>query len=59
MWTVIYITPNEKIAKRISQQLTAEGFLIKIKQNNFMQYELLVPEGELEEIRGILTNYLS
>lgn len=58
MWTVIYVTANEQIATRISRQLTEEGFLVKVRQNTFQQFELLVPEGELEEIQEVLTAYL-
>ncbi len=55
MWTVIYVSPSEKTAKRIRLKLTEEGFLVKVRQNKFQQYELLVPQGELEEIREVLT----
>ncbi|GBF11768.1 glutamate decarboxylase [Tepidibacillus infernus] len=59
MWTVIYIAPNEKIAEKIRDQLTTEGFLVKIRQSHVLkQYEILVPEGELDEIREVLATIL-
>lgn len=55
MWTVIYIAPNKNIADRIYDRLTEEGFLVKINPSQHgKQYEILVPEGELEEIREAL-----
>lgn len=57
MWTVIYIAPSAKIAERIQDRLTAEGFLVKIRQASVSkQYELLVPESELEEIQDVLNS---
>lgn len=55
MWTVIYIAPNKKIADKIYERLTEEGFLVKINPSQHgKQYEILVPEGELDEIRDVL-----
>jgi len=61
MWTVIYISPSEKIAERISNKLTEEGFLIKLKQvsGSKKQFEILVPESELEEVQDALHRALS
>lgn len=59
MWTVIYIAPSEKIAEKIQKRLQAEGFLVKIRPTGVSkQYEVLVPEGELEEIQEILNSIL-
>ncbi len=60
MWTVIYIAPSAKIADRIKERLTAEGFLVKIRQANEAkaQFEILVPEAELEEIQEVLNSIL-
>lgn len=57
MWTVIYIAPTEKIAERINQKLTEEGFLVKVRPINLtnQQYEILVPEGEIEEVQEALS----
>ncbi|WP_339060134.1 glutamate decarboxylase [Tepidibacillus marianensis] len=60
MWTVIYISPNEKIATKIKDQLTAEGFLVKVRESQISnQFEILVPKGELSEIREVLAAILS
>ena len=60
MWTVIYIAPTKKIADRIEQKLTEEGFLVKIRPINLtkQQYEILVPEGELEEVQEVLNTLI-
>lgn len=55
MWTVIYIAPTAKMAENISNRLTEEGFLVKIRPVNLskQQYEILVPSGELEEVQEV------
>lgn len=60
MWTVIYIAPTQKIAERIQEQLEREGFLVKIRAINLtkQQYEILVPEGELDEVHEVLNTIL-
>jgi ribosomal protein S8 len=60
MWTVIYIAPTSKIAERIKQKLTEEGFLVKIRSINLTknQFEILVPAGELEEVQEVLNSIL-
>lgn len=60
MWTVIYIAPTSKIADRIKEKLTVEGFLVKVRAINLskQQYEILVPAGEVEEVQETLTNIL-
>lgn len=59
MWTIIYISPGLKTAETIQQKLTSEGFLVKIKQIGASpQYEILVPESELDEIQEVLNSIL-
>ena len=60
MWMVIYIAPTSKIAERIKQKLTDEGFLVKIRAVNVTknQFEILVPAGELEEVQEVLNSIL-
>jgi ribosomal protein S8 len=60
MWTVIYIAPTSKIAERIKQKLTDEGFLVRIRAINLTknQFEILVPAGELEEVQEVLNSIL-
>jgi hypothetical protein len=60
MWTVIYIAPTTRIAERIKQKLTEEGFLVQVRPINLtsQQYEILVPEGELEEVQEVLNTIL-
>ncbi|MFD0870172.1 Uncharacterised protein [Chlamydia abortus] len=60
MWTVIYIAPTAKIADRIKEKLTEEGFLVQVRAISLTknQYEILVPEGELEEVQEVLNSIL-
>lgn len=60
MWTVIYIAPTAKIADRIKDKLTNEGFLVKIRAINLskQQFEILVPAGEVQEIQEVLNSIL-
>jgi flavodoxin len=60
MWTVIYIAPTAKIAERIQKRLEEEGFLVKVRSTNLskQQFEILVPEGEVDEVQEILNTTL-
>ncbi|MFC4075767.1 glutamate decarboxylase [Salinithrix halophila] len=60
MWTVIYISPNQKIAERIREKLAGEGFLVKVRPMRMKngQYEILVPQGELREVQEVLGSIL-
>lgn len=60
MWTVIYIAPTEKIADRIKSKLTEEGFLVQVRAINLTknQFEILVPEGELQDVQEVLNSIL-
>jgi hypothetical protein len=59
VWTVIYIAPSARIAERIQQRLTDEGFLVKVREAKVSkQYEILVPEGELQEVQEVLATIL-
>jgi ribosomal protein S8 len=60
VWTVIYIAPTAKIAERIKEKLTEEGFLVQVRAINLAnnQFEILVPEGELEDVQEVLNAIL-
>lgn len=59
MWTVIYIAPSAKMAEKIQDKLTSEGFLAKIRQTAVSkQFEVLVPESELEEVKEVFSSIL-
>lgn len=59
MWTVIYIAPSAKVAEKIQDRLSEEGFLVKVRPSaHGKQFEILVPEGELEEVKEILSSIL-
>lgn len=61
MWKVIYIAPTANIAERIKQKLSDEGFLVQVRAINLSkhQFEILVPEGELEEVQEVLNSILN
>lgn len=60
MWKVIYIAPTVKIAERIKTKLSEEGFLVQVRPINLsnQQFEILVPEGELEDVQEVLNSIL-
>jgi ribosomal protein S8 len=59
MWTVIYIAPSSKIAEKIQDRLAEEGFLVKVRPSQHgNHFEILVPEGELEEVKETLSSIL-
>jgi len=60
MWTVIYIAPTAKIAERIKQKLTDEGFLVQVRPVSLSknQFEILVPEGEIDEVQEALSEIM-
>jgi len=69
LWTVVYIAPDEATALEIQGKLVDEGILARIRRLGAMesprkfdredtkdggQFEVLVPEGEVEEASEIL-----
>ncbi len=59
MWMTIYITPSVKTAEKIQDKLTNEGFLVKIKPGlHGKHYEIMVPKGELNEVKETLSSIL-
>lgn len=60
MWTVIYIVSGRKAAEKIQKQFTEEGFLVKLRQVSIAkeQYEILVPEAEIDEVQEVLKDIL-
>jgi len=60
MWKVIYIAPTAKIAERIKNKLSEEGFLVQVRPINLskQQFEIVVPEGELEDVQEVLNEIL-
>ncbi|ACV59362.1 hypothetical protein [Alicyclobacillus acidocaldarius] len=60
MWTVIYIAPTSQQAERIRLRMTEEGFLVKVKKARGAkeQYEILIPESELDEAQDVLRDIL-
>lgn len=61
MWQVIYIAPTLQMSERIKEKLGEEGFLVKVNPINLakQQYEILVPEIELEDVQEVLNELLN
>jgi hypothetical protein len=55
VWTVVYIAPSLKEAKKMEKLLSTEGFLVKLRTIGLPQakepcsVEILVPESEVDE----------
>jgi len=60
MWTVIYIAQSDKQTENIKNRLEAEGFLVRTRQTSVgkQQFEILVPEAELDEVQEVLNEIL-
>ena len=60
MWTVIYIAQSLKISEQIRDKLIAEGFFANIRNAHVakQQYEIIVPESELDEVQEVLKEIL-
>ncbi len=60
MWTVIYIAQSLKTSEQIRDKLITEGFLAKIRNAHVakQQYEIVVPETELDEVQEVLKEIL-
>lgn len=60
MWTVIFIAQSSKHANHIMNKLAEEGFLAKLRQTHVakQQYEILVPESELDEVQEVLKDII-
>jgi len=59
MWTVVYMAPDRETADKVREFLEREGILVKVRPVQKCScydgdYEILVPESELEEVRGCL-----
>lgn len=59
MWTVVYMAHNGTDAQKVKHILDSEGFLVKIRpigKEEDRVYEVLVPNGEVEEAHEVLVN---
>lgn len=58
MWKVVYIAHSKTIAEKLEQQLARAGVLVKIRPLGnaaiSLQFEVLVPESEIEEAQEVL-----
>ncbi len=62
MWTVVYIAPNNKDAKKIKNLLNEGGFLVKLKPVGISPtkcgpIEILVPELEAEDAMEVINKH--
>lgn len=60
MWTVVYISQNEDVAKEIKQLLEDSQILVMIRsvgeEGEQKSFEILVPETEVEQAHTIIIN---
>ncbi|MBO8127111.1 MAG: glutamate decarboxylase [Firmicutes bacterium] len=59
MWQVVYIARDKQSAEELQAKLQAEGVMANIRplgNEGTSQYEILVPESELEEAHEVLTS---
>lgn len=61
MWTVVYISSNQREAEAIRKLLNEEGLLVKLRGiglPNPVNYsvEILVPESEVDEAMEIINS---
>ena len=54
MWQIVYVVHTREEAERIKEELTAEGFLIKIEGMGEGDYQIKTPRSEAEEVYEIL-----
>ncbi|MCL6451777.1 MAG: DUF2007 domain-containing protein [Acetobacteraceae bacterium] len=64
MWTVVYIAPNRAVAEMLKDILTREGLLVMLRPGSPVHFgdsgnfEILVPEGEVDEAHEVLASVL-
>ncbi len=59
MWTVVYMAHNGTDAQKVKEILNLEGFLVKVRaigKEEYRVYEVLVPNGEVEEAHEVLVD---
>ena len=60
MWTVVYISQNEDVAKEIKQLLENSQILVMMRsvgeEEEQKSFEILVPETEVEQAHTIIIN---
>ncbi|MBQ9097593.1 MAG: hypothetical protein IJY55_04280 [Clostridia bacterium] len=60
MWTVVYISQNEDVAKEIKQLLEDSQILVMMRsvgeEEEQKSFEILVPETEVEQAHTIIIN---
>ena len=61
MWTVVYISQNEDVAKEIKQLLEDSQILVMMRSvgeedGEQKSFEILVPETEVEQAHNIIIN---
>ncbi len=59
MWTVVYMASDKKTAEKVKEILEGECILVKIRagQEHTLTgeyYEVMVPEGEIDEARDCI-----
>lgn len=64
MWTVVYVAPNRPVADMLKEMLENDGLLVMVRcasiphLGNSAQFEILVPESEVDEAQIALSRVL-
>ncbi|NLY56153.1 MAG: glutamate decarboxylase [Firmicutes bacterium] len=60
MWKVVFIARTKSMAEKLQEQLQNEGLLVMLRPLGGgelnSQYEILVPESEVDEAQEVLTS---
>lgn len=62
MWSVVYIANNDKMAEKIKDKLSTEGFMVQLRElsknpQKKGQVEILVPRSEAQDVVEFLSEF--
>lgn len=62
MWSVVYIANNDKMAEKIKNKLSTEGFMVQLRElsrnpQKKGQVEILVPRSEAQDVVEFLSEF--
>ncbi|QNO15653.1 hypothetical protein HYG86_13140 [Alkalicella caledoniensis] len=62
MWKVVYIANNDRLAEKIKNKLSTEGFMVQLRElsknpQKKGQVEILVPRSEAPDVVEFLSEF--
>ena len=62
MWSVVYIANNDRMAEKIKNKLSTEGFMVQLRElsknpQKKGQVEILVPRSEAQDVVEFLSEF--